>query len=175
MFRCSSAASCLRRRTATTAFTTSVSAIGFWRQSVRHGTYVHPTKYGSERISILSSPELLWSGSSSVERSTWCSRPRCINKPCVRVADAPCLEQQPLWQWCELSFRSYRLGELLLASLIRFLPTISGPRSAQNLCQPRFSSASPHLRPLATLSRPGSIDHNACLVRHLSTHCQESL
>ena len=68
----------------------------------------HPTKYRSERISILSSPELSWSDS-SVESSTWCSRPSCINKPCVLVAGAPCLEQQPLWQWCELSFRSYRL------------------------------------------------------------------
>ena len=37
---------------------------------------------------------------------------------------------------------------------------VSGPRSARNrLCQPCFGSASPHLRPLATLSRPGSIDH----------------
>ena len=36
---------------------------------------------------------------------------------------------------------------------------MSGPRSARNLCQPRFSSASPHLRPLAIFSRLGSIDH----------------
>ena len=72
----------------------------------------------------------------------------------------PCLEQQPLWQWCELSFRSYLLGELLFASLIRFLPTVSGPQSTRNpLCRPRFGSASPHLRPLATFSRPGSINH----------------
>ena len=82
------------------------------------------------------------------------------------------LEQQLLWQWCELSFRSYRLGELLLASLIRFIPTMSGPRSAWNLCQPRLSSASPHLRLLATFSRPGSIDHQrtprATLVNTLS-------
>ena len=132
----------------------------------------HTTKYGSECISILSSPELVWSGSSSVESPTWWSRPSCINNSCVLVADAPCLEQQPLWQLCELSFRSYLLGELLLASLIRFLPTMSGPRSAQNLCQPRFSSASPNLRPLATFSRPGSIDHQctprATLVNTLS-------
>ena len=75
--------------------------------------------------------------------------------------------------WCESSFRSYLLGELLLASPIRFLPTMSGPRSARNLiCRPRFSSATPLLRPLATFSRPGSIDYKrtprATLVNTLS-------
>ena len=161
MFRCSSAASCHRRRTATSAFTTSVSAIGFWRQSVRHGTYVSPDKNTDPSASRSFRPLNLYGQVLLRLRApTWRSRPSCINNPCVLVVDAPCLEQQPLWQWCELSFRSYRLGELLLASLIRFLQTMSGPRSARNLtCRPRFSSASPHLRPLAALSRPGSIDH----------------
>ena len=117
-------------------------------------------------------PSPSWSGFASVKSTTWRSRPSCINNPCIPVVDVPCLEQQPLWQWCELSFRSYLLGELLLASLIRFLLTMSGPRSARNPCQPRFSSASPHLRPLATFSRPGSIDHQrtpcATLVNTLS-------
>ena len=37
---------------------------------------------------------------------------------------------------------------------------VSGPRSARDLlCRLRFGSASPHLRLLAMLSRPGSIDH----------------
>ena len=133
---------------------------GFGDKATAMVLMFHPTKYRSERISILSSPELVWSGSSSDKSSTWRSRPSCINNPCVS------LEQQLLWQWCELSFRSYRLGELLLASLIRFLPTISGPQSARNLCQPRFSSASPDLA--------ASII-NARLVRHLSTHCQGTL
>ena len=134
MFRCSSAASCLRRRTATTAFTTSVSAIRVL-VTKRPSWYLlfHPTKYRSESISILSSPEPSWSGFASVKSPTWRSRPSCINNPCILVADAPCLEQQPFWQWCESSFRSYLLGELILASPIRFLPTVSGPWSARDL------------------------------------------
>ena len=83
-----------------------------------------------------------------------------------------------------MSFRSHLLGELLLASPIGFIPTVSGPRSARNLlCRPRFGSASPHLRPLATLSRPGSIDHQckprATLANTLSgnfiTNCSQTL
>ena len=37
---------------------------------------------------------------------------------------------------------------------------VSGPRSARDLlCRLRFGSAPPNLRPLATFSRPGSVDH----------------
>ena len=137
---------------------------------------VHPTKLRSERISILSSPEPSWSGFALVKSPTWCSRLGRIKQPCIPVADAPCLEQQPFWQWCKSSFPSYLRGELLLASSIRFpslgSPTGSGPWSARNLCQPLFSSASPHLRLLTTFSRPGSIDHQrtprATLVNTLS-------
>ena len=90
LFRCSSAASCLRRRTATTAFTTSVSAIRVL-VTKRPSWYLlfHPTKYRSESISILSSPEPSWSGLASVKSPTWRSRPSCINNPCIPVVDVP--------------------------------------------------------------------------------------